>query len=381
MADITAIYTKHATSASHDDRPELVKNIMVDLMEYFHQRAIQDNSSENVQPRNIGEASVSGGLSRGCQMNDGNDRDNDYDGNVPQVSSPFEEFHEDVHTASPGTIGAQVDRNVAPQVERSAAADVDKSGAPAVERSAAADVDSSAAAAVERSVAADVERSATSTLLQSVHGIGRHCDVPFQYTTTNATLPDNNNVAMSGDTEIIPSSGQGSETAPLDSNAETEIVNPASDGDDSSQFQSKRRRTSTASTDTAVHTVATRTRGRMSSLSPSSSLNEVCMVDNPEAILRKRCVRTLASTKTKSPLCPSAEGVTLTVNEVDGSCALPADESSSQRNRTKVLTSQANVVHVDKVTIPSIFNFCTVVQNYYFNFDYFFPFCIKGYHQ
>nr|CAB3457497.1 unnamed protein product [Digitaria exilis] len=243
LADITAIYTKHSTSASHDDRPELVKNIMVDLMEYFHQRAIQDNSSENVQPRNIGEASVSGGLSRGCQMNDGNDRDNDYDGNVPQVSSPFEEFHEDVHTASPGTIGAQVDRNVAPQVERSAAADVDKSGAPAVERSAAADVHSSAAAAVERSVAADVERSATSTLLQSVHGIGRHCDVPFQYTTTNATLPDNNNVAMSGDTEIIPSSGQGSETAPLDSNAETEIVNPASDGDDSNESSSQRNRT------------------------------------------------------------------------------------------------------------------------------------------
>nr|CAB3491491.1 unnamed protein product [Digitaria exilis] len=53
----------------------------------------------------------------------------------------------------------------------------------------------------------------------------------------------------------------------------------------------------------------------------------------------------------KSPLCPSAKGVTLTVNEVDGSCALPADESSSQRNRTKVLTSQANVVHVDKVII------------------------------
>nr|CAB3491842.1 unnamed protein product [Digitaria exilis] len=48
---------------------------------------------------------------------------------------------------------------------------------------------------------------------------------------------------MSGDTEIIPSSGQGSETAPLDSNAETEIVNPASDGDDSNESSSQRNRT------------------------------------------------------------------------------------------------------------------------------------------
>nr|CAB3448450.1 unnamed protein product [Digitaria exilis] len=48
---------------------------------------------------------------------------------------------------------------------------------------------------------------------------------------------------MSGDTEIIPSSGQGSETAPLDNNAETEIVNPASDGDDSNESSSQRNRT------------------------------------------------------------------------------------------------------------------------------------------
>ncbi|CAN6299099.1 unnamed protein product [Urochloa humidicola] len=113
---------------------------------------------------------------------------------------------------------------------------------------------------------------------------------------------------MSGDTEIVPSSGNETQSQHL-SIAKTEKISSSSPDLSNSGLSSQgnKRRFSDTMTDAIANSVAGRTRARRNSMSPSVPSSEIKIVDNPEGILRKNRTKRLVTRKRKSPLCSSEE--------------------------------------------------------------------------
>ncbi|CAO2187494.1 unnamed protein product [Urochloa humidicola] len=113
---------------------------------------------------------------------------------------------------------------------------------------------------------------------------------------------------MSGDTEIVPCSGNDTQSQHL-SIAETEKISSSSPDlcNSGVSSQGNKRRFSDTMTDAIADSVAGRTRARRNSMSPSVPLSEIKIVDNPEGILRQNRTKRLVTRKRKSPLCSSEE--------------------------------------------------------------------------
>lgn len=183
MKDITELYKKHTTAeVSNVNRSELVKDVMVDLMGYFYQRALEEKGSDKKDAVNVLDAVVGG---------------------------------EDLHEPSSSAMAANLEMNVASSDEMNVASAVPEVGGGGL-----------------------AKRCATPCHMECEERIAHTDGI-----TTNPTVDCCD--TLSGGTVIIESSGQHSDSA-MDSTAVTERLNGSSDddGDDLSQIEIKRMRLS-----------------------------------------------------------------------------------------------------------------------------------------
>lgn len=90
LDDITALYKKQAATAPTELPVVLAQSIIVDVIDYFYQRARRDNSNDNNQTMNNDEA----GCSVPFSNNVGAENDNAYD-NVHFCDDRFDDVARD----------------------------------------------------------------------------------------------------------------------------------------------------------------------------------------------------------------------------------------------------------------------------------------------
>jgi hypothetical protein len=273
LDDITALYTKHAAAAPNELSPDFAQSIIVDVIDYFYQRAQREKSNENMQSMNNGEATCSGPSNNVAAEN------NNADNNGQYFDEPIDNVVADVHSP------VQVREDILPDV------------------------------------------LVSTPIVQSME-VGQ---------------------GMSGDTEIVPSSGGHTQSGQACTGETEEVASSSPDVSNQLKLsqgcsQGKKRSVSDSLSDVLGNNVATQTRSCQNSLSPSVPLTEVDITDNLEAILRKKRVKRLAIRSKKSLL-----GLRTQNNVIN--CSIPTtdnmepivgvEESCSEANDANLLSSDA----------------------------------------
>ncbi|CAL4988007.1 unnamed protein product [Urochloa decumbens] len=292
LDDISALYTKHAAAAAPSEAPcGSAKSIMVDLIHYFYQRSQIDQPDGVTAPMNNAEASTSRPFTNIVE-----DEHNNCTRNKSPIetgySSDYGNDNSMHHGQPPLDAGYEVPCSTPPEVgTKEGSADNGRSHDPIQPRD-----------CCESFVYAPVSGLNNTVLEENVES---HANI------VSSQPKEDTAIASSGNTEVVPSSVGGTPPVHVSSTAETEKVpSTSSDGPDLNDFlQAKKRKlcADISLSQPASQTVATRTRSRRNSLSPTSLPNKNVMIDNPESILRNRNFKRPASRKRKSPLCPTNE--------------------------------------------------------------------------
>ncbi|CAL4993624.1 unnamed protein product [Urochloa decumbens] len=346
LDDISALYTKHAAAAAPSEAPcGSAKSIMIDLIHYFYQRSQIDQPDGFTAPMNNAEASTSRPFTNIVEDEHNNstrnkspietDYSSDYgnDNVMPHGETPLDSGHE-VPCSTPPEVGT-----------KEGSADKGRSRDPMQPRDGCQSFVSAPVSGLNDTVLEDnVESHANIVSSQPKEDIA---------------------VASSGNTELVSSSVGGTPPVHVSSTAETEKVPyTSSDGpdlNDSSQGCSaaKKRKLcdDISSSQPADETVATRTRSRRNSLSPTSLPNKNVIVDNPESLLRNKNFKRPASRKRKSPLCPTVEIHVIDDDSVGTSEDVVAQgiaQVSSDPINCDVLLADDAVVHIGRQHAPKL---------------------------
>ncbi|CAL4907063.1 unnamed protein product [Urochloa decumbens] len=292
LDDISALYTKHAAAAAPSEAPcGSAKSVMIDLIHYFYQRSQIDQPDGFTAPMNNAEASTSRPFTNivedehnNCTRNKspietGYSSDYGNDNVMPHGETPLDSGHE-VPCSTPPQVGTN-----------EGSADKGRSRDPIQPRD-----------GCQSFVCAPVSGLNDTVLEDNVES---HANI------VSSQPKEDIAVASSGNTVLVPSSMGATPPVHVSSTAETEKVPyTSSDGadlNDSSQAKKRKLCDDISSSQPADETVATRTRSRRNSLSPTSLPNKNVIVDNPESLLRNKNFKRPASRKRKSPLCPTNE--------------------------------------------------------------------------
>ncbi|CAL4891926.1 unnamed protein product [Urochloa decumbens] len=309
LDDVTALYMKHV-SAPIDTPSEYAQNIILDIIQYFYHRSQIDKSPEHNQSTNNGET-----IGSKCALNNelhdisgatGNchgPEDHFFDGYNDNVLndgvSHIDEPEESVPSVIPPT--PAIANNGAPfqQEETPYRCSHSKNvGDPIVhgpsKNKSVSENDHTPPALHDNVVVNDQASGKTDC---NPHGAN-----------TEPPLSDKDNGIMSGDTEIVPSSGNDTQSQHL-SIAETEKISSSSPDLSNSGVLSQGNKRSFSDTvaDAVGHSVAGCTRTRPNSMSPRVPLSEIQIKENPEGILRNNRTKRLVTRKRKSLVCPSEE--------------------------------------------------------------------------
>ncbi|CAL5035886.1 unnamed protein product [Urochloa decumbens] len=309
LDDVTALYMKHV-SAPIDTPSEYAQNIILDIIQYFYHRSQIDKSPEHNQSTNNGET-----IGSKCALNNelhdisgatGNchgPEDHFFDGYNDNVLndgvSHIDEPEESVPSVIPPT--PAIANNGAPfqQEETPYRCSQSKNvGDPIVhgpsKNKSVSENDHTPLALHDNVVVNDQASGKTDC---NPHGAN-----------TEPPLSDKDNGIMSGDTEIVPSSGNDTQSQHL-SIAETEKISSSSPDLSNSGVLSQGNKRSFSDTvaDAVGHSVAGCTRTRPNSMSPRVPLSEIQIKENPEGILRNKRTKRLVTRKRKSLVCPSEE--------------------------------------------------------------------------
>ncbi|CAL4948916.1 unnamed protein product [Urochloa decumbens] len=328
LDDISALYTKHAAAAAPSDAPcGSAKSIMVDLIHYFYQRSQIDQPDGVTPPMNNAEASTSRPFTNTVE---------DEHHNYTRNKSPIETGHSFDYCNDSVMHHGQTPLDAGHDVPWSTLAEVGtKEGSADKGRSRAHSFVSAPVSGLNNTVLED--------------------NVEYHENIVSSEPKEDTAVAGSGNTELVPSSVGGTPPVHVSSTAETEKVpSTSSDGpdlNDSPQGCSaakKRKLCDDISlSQPAAESVATRTRSRQNSLSPTSLPNKNVIIDNPESILRNKNFKRPASRKRKSPLGPTNEIHIIDDDSVGTSEDMVAQGidqvSSDPINRDDVLADDAAV--------------------------------------
>ncbi|CAL4993461.1 unnamed protein product [Urochloa decumbens] len=289
LDDISALYTKHAAAAPSEAPCGSAKSIMVDLIHYFYQRSQIDQPDGVTPPMNNAEASTSRPFTNIVE---------DEHNNCTRNKSAIETGHSSDygndsvmhHGQTPLDAGHEVPWSTPPEVgTKEGSADKGRSRDPIQPMG-----------GCESFVSAPVS-GLNNTVLED--------NVEYHANIVSCQPKEDTVVASSSNTELVPSSVGGTPPVHVSSTAETEKVpSTSSDGpdlNDSPQAKKRKLCDDISLSQPAGQTVATRTRSRRNSLSPTSLPNINVIIDNPESILRNKNFKRPASRKRKSPLGPT----------------------------------------------------------------------------